>query len=90
MKLKFTPRAMHDLKRLRAFIAEHNPSAAKRISEKLKESILLLLKNPRLGKEPDELPGVRDYVSGSYFVRYTVQDKIVIILRIWHGREAHD
>ena len=90
MKLKFTPHATYDLKRLRAFIAKHNPSAAKRISQKLKESILLLLENPELGKEPDEPPRVRDYVSGPYFVRYTVQDDTVIILRVWHGREAHD
>jgi len=28
MKLKFTSHAVEDLKRLRAFIAEHNPDAA--------------------------------------------------------------
>ena len=51
MKLKFTPRAVHDLNRLRAFIARHNPAAAKRTSQKLKESILLLLENPEPGIE---------------------------------------
>ncbi len=61
MELKFTPRAAYDLKRLRAFIAKHNSTAAKCISQNLKESILLLLDNPELGIESDELPGVRDY-----------------------------
>ena len=61
MKLKFTALAAHDLKRLRAFIAKHNPTAARRISQNLKESILLLLDNPELGTESDELPNVRDY-----------------------------
>jgi len=89
-KLKFTHRAAHDLKRLRAFIAKHNPQAARRISQKLKESILLLLKNPQLGKEPDDPANVRDYVTGSYFVRYTVKKETVIILRIWHGKEQHE
>ena len=90
MELQFTPRAAHDLKRLRAFIAKHNSTAAKRISQNLKESILLLLDNPKLGIESDEISGVRDYFPRSYFVRYTVQNDAVIILRIWHGKELHD
>ncbi|PCJ84853.1 MAG: plasmid stabilization system protein [Thiotrichaceae bacterium] len=90
MELKFTPRAAHDLKRLRTFIAKHNPTAAKRISKNLKESILLLLDNPELGVESDELPGVRDYFPRSYFVRYIVKNDVVIILRVWHGKELQD
>ena len=90
MELKFSPRATHDLKRLRSFIAKNNPAAAKRISQNLKESILLLLDNPELGIESDELLGVRDYFLRSYFVRYTVQNDSVIILRVWHGKELHD
>ena len=90
MELKFTPRAAHDLKRLRSFIAKHNPTAATHISQNLKESILLLLENPELGVKSDELPGVRDYFPRSYFVRYTVQNNAVIILRVWHGKEFHD
>ena len=81
---------MHDLKRLRAFIARHNPAAAKRTSQKLKESILLLLENPELGTESNEIPNVRDYFPRSYFFRYTVQNDTVIILRVWHGKEVHD
>ncbi len=90
MELKFTPRAAHDLKRLRSFIAKHNPTAAKRISQDLKKSILLLLDNPELGIESDELSGVRDYFPRSYFVRYTIKNDSVIILRVWHGKELHD
>jgi len=86
-KLKFTLRALHDLRRLREFIAEHNPDAAKRISQRLKQSIHHLVENPKLGKVLDEPPGVRDYVAGSYLVRYTVQQDTVIILKIWHGKE---
>ena len=77
MKLKFTPRATYDLERLRAFIAEHNPDAAQRVSQQLKHNILHLVKNPKLGKVVDELPRVR----------YTVIEQTVIILKIWHGKE---
>ena len=89
MELKFTPRAAHDLKRLRAFIAQYNPTTAKRVSQNLKESILLLLDNPELGTKSNELADVRDYFPHSYFVRYTVQNDTVIILRVWHGKELH-
>ncbi|MGH8210297.1 MAG: type II toxin-antitoxin system RelE/ParE family toxin [Steroidobacteraceae bacterium] len=39
MKLRFTGRALHDLSRLRAFIAKDNPQAARRISQALRGSI---------------------------------------------------
>lgn len=87
MKLKFTPRATYDLERLRAFIAEHNPDAAQRVSQQLKHNILHLVKNPKLGKVVDELPRVRDFITGPYLVRYTVIEQTVIILKIWHGKE---
>jgi len=41
--LQFTEQALDDLVRLRDFIAEKNPLAAKRISEQLIESIDQLL-----------------------------------------------
>jgi plasmid stabilization system protein ParE len=87
MKLAFTPRAVHDLKRLRAFIAEHNSDAASRISQRLKRSIQHLVQNPELGKVVDELPAIRDFITGPYLVRYTVTKGSIIILKIWHGKE---
>lgn len=87
MRLKFTPRAIDGLKRLRAFIAEHNPEAARRVSQRLKQSILHLAKNPELGKAVEELPGIRDWVAGAYLMRYVVMERNVIILKIWHGKE---
>lgn len=39
LTLKFTYKANQDLRRLRAFIAEKNPAAAKRVSELLRNGI---------------------------------------------------
>ena len=88
MKLKFTPRAIEDLKRLRAFIAEHNPDAANRISKRLRKSIRHLVENPQLGKAVEGLPEARDFIIGPYLVRYIVIGETVIILKIWHGKES--
>lgn len=87
MKLKFTPRAVEDLKRLRAFIAEHNPDAANRISKRLRKSIQHLVENPQLGKAVEDLPEARDFITGPYLVRYTIIGETVVILKIWHGKE---
>jgi len=87
MKLLFTHSAQKDLIRLREFIAIKNPSAARRISKKLKASILRLMEQPDMGVNVEDLPGAQDLISGDYRVRYTVLARHIYILRIWHGKE---
>ncbi len=87
MKLQFTHSAQRDLIRLREFVASKNPQAAKRVSQRLKQSILRLTDQPETGINVEELPGVRDLISGNYLVRYAVLENEIYILRIWHGKE---
>ncbi len=87
MKLQFTHSAQRDLIRLREFIARKNPQAAKRISQRLKQSIPRLTDQPEIGINVEELPGVQDLISGDYLVRYAVLKNEIYILRIWHGKE---
>jgi len=75
------------LERLREFVALKNPRAARRVSQRLLQSIRHLVDQPALGVEVEELPGVRELVSGDYIVSYTVKDSNLYILRIWHGKE---
>ncbi len=87
--LLFTQSAVSDLKRLEAFIAEHNPDAAQRISLRIRQAVGKLVLFPEIGRPVAELDNVRELVAGNYVVRYThsqEQDQ-VIILRIWHGKE---
>jgi plasmid stabilization system protein ParE len=88
MRLQFTHSATRDLTRLRAFIAEKDPQAASRVSRRLGRAIRHLRDHPELGKPQEELPEVRELVSGDYIVRYIIGEETVTILRIWHGREA--
>jgi len=91
MKLVYTDVAIEDLKRLRAFIAVHNPPAATRIAAELIDRIRLLPDFPEMGTPVELAPvpeSIRDIVFGRYVVRYSVHASAVIILRVWHGLEG--
>ena len=88
MNLLFSRSAIHDLVRLREFIAQHNPNAAQRISERLRGAIMELLNHPQMGRPvPDLLGEIRELVFGKYVVRYEVRSRKLYVLRIWHGKE---
>ena len=53
MRLIYTKEALGDLKRLRAFIAEKNPSAARKTGEDLAKRIEGLRTFPKMGWEVD-------------------------------------
>jgi len=91
VKLVYTDEAIDDLKRLREFIAVHNPTAAARIATELVGKIELLPGFPKIGTPVEMAPvpeSVRDMVFGKYVVRYSVHASAIIILRIWHGLEG--
>ncbi|MCK9506367.1 MAG: type II toxin-antitoxin system RelE/ParE family toxin [Porticoccaceae bacterium] len=91
MKLVYTEEAIEDLKRLREFIAIHNPSAAARIATELVSKIELLPTSPNMGRPVEIAPApdtIRDMVFGKYIVRYSTHPSTIIILRIWHGLEG--
>ena len=87
MKLLFTHSAQRDLVRLRNFIAENNPEAARSISRRLVTSINRLADQPEMGIDVEELHGTQDLITGDYIVRYAVLEEDIYILRIWHGKE---
>ncbi len=91
MKLVYTDEAIEDLKRLREFIAIHNPAAASRVAAELVGKIELLPDFPKMGTPVDLAPvpdSVRDMIFGKYVVRYSVHASAVIILRVWHTLEG--
>ncbi|MGO2232889.1 MAG: type II toxin-antitoxin system RelE/ParE family toxin [Marinomonas sp.] len=91
MKLIYTEDAIKDLKRLREFIAKHNPNAALRVAQELISKINLLVDFPNLGTPVKLAPSpetVRDMIFGNYIVRYSIHKETIIVLRIWHGLEG--
>ena len=90
MKVVYTVEAVEDLKRLRQFIAEHNPAAARRIAAELVAKVKLLADFPAIGVPVAMAPlpdSLRDMVFGHYVVRYSVHSNAIIILRLWHSLE---
>lgn len=91
MKLVYTEEAIEDLKRLRDFIALHNPTAAGRVAAELISKIDLLPDFPKMGTSVELAPvpdTIRDMVFGKYVVRYSVHVSTIIILRVWHEPEG--
>ena len=90
MTLHYTPEAVADLRRLREFIGEKNPLAARRVALELLSGIDKLKDFPRMGLPVSRAPDpelVRDLFIGQYTVRYHVRGDDVTILRVWHDRE---
>jgi toxin ParE1/3/4 len=88
MRLIFSRAAVHDLVRLREFIARHNPDAAQRVSRRLRGAIKGLVNNPQIGRPVPGLPGeIRELIFGKYIARYEVRTNSLYVLRIWHGKE---
>jgi plasmid stabilization system protein ParE len=89
MQLKWTSKALADLARLYAFLAQVNKPAAARAAQTLTKAPAVLLNNPRLGEqlfqfEPRE---VRRILVGQYEIRYELQEETVYVLRLWHNGE---
>lgn len=91
MNLSFAPAALADLKKIRAWIAEDDTSAADRVVARIRQTILMLEAFPLLGR-PGLVQGTRQLsVAGlPYFVVYKlVSDTELVILAILHGRRKY-
>jgi plasmid stabilization system protein ParE len=84
-----------DLERLRSFLDDKNPAAARRLVVTLDNAIRSLTIFPERGRRSGTA-GVRELVvpfgRSAYILRYAYssQRDETIILRIWHGRELRE
>jgi plasmid stabilization system protein ParE len=91
--LKWLPEAVLDLARLRDFIRVHNPNAAERAAKRILEAARKLQAHPLIGRPVTNIqqPKLRDlfipFGQAGYWLRYTITDSDIIIIRIWHSRE---
>lgn len=93
-RVSWLPQALADLIRLREFIHVHNPAAAGRAANRIRETAGILVTHPLLGKSVDDIddPSLRDlfipFGQGGYWLRYQVRIDVILIIQIWHGRES--
>ena len=57
MRLIFSKAALDDLVRLRAFVADHNPVAAQKVSKRMRGAINSLIDAPMIGRPVEDMPG---------------------------------
>ena len=95
MKLVVSQAALADLARLRDFLFDKSFSAAERSVTVLTAALQSLDVFPERGR-PVGARNVRELIvrfgQSSYIVRYAYrqQDDEVVVLRIWHSREARE
>ncbi|TDR93763.1 type II toxin-antitoxin system RelE/ParE family toxin [Enterovirga rhinocerotis] len=90
MKVRWSPEAVGDLKRLHGFLAKVNPLAAVRTLRRLESAPDRLIAHPRIGRRLEVEPAareVRSFFERQYEMRYEIQGETIYILRVWHGRE---
>ncbi len=90
-KIVWLVSAVLDVVRLKEFIEQKNPKAAKKAASRIKEAALILAENPEAGKPIDDLFPFRElfvpFGNGNYVLRYRVDGDKVVIIRIKHSRE---
>jgi toxin ParE1/3/4 len=87
MNIIWSPQAIEDLLSLRAYIAEDNPAAARRVALGIIRAVEELLPdNPQMGRA-GRVPGTRELVipATPFIVPYRLQRRTIQILRVYHG-----
>jgi toxin ParE1/3/4 len=87
MNIAWSPEAIEDLASLRAYIAEDNPTAARKVVLHIIQNVEQLLPdNPNIGRA-GRTPGTREFIipRTPYIVPYRFQRNTIQILRVYHG-----
>jgi plasmid stabilization system protein ParE len=96
MKFVVAPAATADLARLHAFLLDKNAAAADRAVASLIAAVQTLATFPERGRPSGAGGNIRELIvpfgRSSYVLRYAYrrQDDEVVVLRIWHSREARE
>ncbi len=88
MRLEITRSAETDLARIRDYIRQENPTAARQIVAGILDGIQVLVTYPDIGR-PGRIEETRELVltGSSYIVCYAADSKTVSVLRVLHGSQ---
>ena len=88
MKLRWTKRALSQLRDAEDYIAQENPEVAKVVAERIASATCLLLTQPQMGR-PGRIANTREWVVSKtpYFIAYSVLNEDLIILRVIHEKQ---
>ena len=90
--LDWSEDALADLDRFEAFLENQSPKLAAVVAEEIIARAQLLSRHPKLGRPLSTREEYRQIVmevlGGSYVFQYRYDGKRIVILRVFHGREA--
>ncbi|MGH8119945.1 MAG: type II toxin-antitoxin system RelE/ParE family toxin [Gammaproteobacteria bacterium] len=88
MRLKWTKRALQQLKEGQDYIARENPAAANVIAERITQATRLLLMQPLMGRT-GRVTGTREWVvqQTPYLLAYTVVNDTLQILGVIYSKQ---
>ncbi len=86
MQIKWLNRAVQDLIKIREYIADNNPHAARQAAAHIRNSVDSLRQNPRMGR-PGRVEGTRELIVADfpYIIPYRVKNNVIEILRVLHA-----
>jgi plasmid stabilization system protein ParE len=83
---------MADLGRFERFLAEHHPTLSTYVAQEIISTVARLAAFPYLGRPLGRRQDYREsplrVLNATYVIRYRVRGEQVLILRVFHGREA--
>jgi toxin ParE1/3/4 len=88
MKIHWSPEASADFTAIIQYIHQENPTASRRVAERISGTLNQLKAFPHLGR-PGRLEGTREMVFSPlpFVVVYRVKEEIVEIARVLHGAQ---
>jgi toxin ParE1/3/4 len=87
-KVLWTGPALRDLAEMRDWISRDNPTAARRLAQRIRDAVKRVQQHPESGRVVPELAisVYREVIVSSYRIIYTVRDSALVVLRVWHGK----
>ena len=92
MRLVWLPEAPAAIQRLYNCLRERDPRAVERAIRAVQLGAQRLLEFPHLGRRMDDETERREiygpFGAGAYVLRYRLHDETIVVIRVWHSREA--
>lgn len=87
MKIVISEKAYADLQKIYLFYAEHDQTAAEKLSTEINRQFVNLARFPQLGRYwPETNLVTRRLVIGRHLIFYRTDEEAILILRVLDGR----
>jgi toxin ParE1/3/4 len=84
------PSAEEDLELIITYIAELNPTAARKLKARLEDALLPLSEHPYLYRSSERVQGVRELVAHpNYIIVYRITTSAVEVVSVLHARQEY-